>query len=382
MKKIAIVTQRMITGGVEKALIAMLKQFDYKDVSVDLYVEHLGGELFSEIPKQVNVSVLQPIKLKDISKHPIDVFKKYCYLLKIKYTNMSFTQQSYILSKMLLPPLEQKNHYDIAIAYHAPVNVSTFYVIDKINANKKILWLHADPKFSAGSDPLAMKYHSMYDKVFAVSKSVLNSFTELHPNMASKTDLFYNYIDYNEIHKKADTGVTFNDSFKGAKILTIARLDHPKGLDVAVEICKKLIDSGYKIKWFICGDGPYRNTLETMIQENNLKQDFILLGNQQNPYGYLKNCDLYVQPSRHEGYCLTVNEARIFSKPIIATDFAGAREQLVDGVTGWIVPFDKNEIYNKITWCLSHRSEVETVCRRLSESMKQSNTDINKIFKD
>ena len=44
-KQIVIVTRRMITGGVERALIAMLKQFDYNEVDVDLYVELEDGEL-------------------------------------------------------------------------------------------------------------------------------------------------------------------------------------------------------------------------------------------------------------------------------------------------------------------------------------------------
>lgn len=41
--KIAIVTNKMIMGGVERALISMLKRFDYEEVEVDLYVISGGG---------------------------------------------------------------------------------------------------------------------------------------------------------------------------------------------------------------------------------------------------------------------------------------------------------------------------------------------------
>ena len=42
----------------------------------------------------------------------------------------------------------------------------------------------------------------------------------------------------------------------------------------------------------------------------------------------MAQCDLYVQSSRHEGYCITLAEAKIFNKSIISTDFTGAKEQL------------------------------------------------------
>ena len=41
----------------------------------------------------------------------------------------------------------------------------------------------------------------------------------------------------------------------------------------------------------------------------------------------MRDCDIYVQPSRHEGYCITLAEARCFTAPIVATNFAGAEEQ-------------------------------------------------------
>lgn len=52
------------------------------------------------------------------------------------------------------------------------------------------------------------------------------------------------------------------------------------------------------------------------------------LGTKTNPYGYMRGCDIFVQPSRHEGYCITLAEARCFTAPIVATNFTGAGEQL------------------------------------------------------
>ena len=53
----------------------------------------------------------------------------------------------------------------------------------------------------------------------------------------------------------------------------------------------------------------------------------MFLGSKINPYRFLKECDIYVQPSRGEGYCIALAEAICLEKPIVVTDFAGAREQ-------------------------------------------------------
>ena len=64
MKRIVIISHHMITGGVERALISMLKKFDYSQVEIDLYLEHLGGKLFDEIPKEVKCYKIPKVMLK------------------------------------------------------------------------------------------------------------------------------------------------------------------------------------------------------------------------------------------------------------------------------------------------------------------------------
>ena len=117
------------------------------------------------------------------------------------------------------------------------------------------------------------------------------------------------------------------------------------------------------------------------IEKYCLKDVFILLGNQSNPYTYLKDCDLYVQPSRYEGYCTTTNEARMLSKPVITTDVSGSREQFVDGETGWIVPMEENAIYERIKWCIENPQAMKEVSERLGKINIASDNKIAMIFK-
>lgn len=57
----------------------------------------------------------------------------------------------------------------------------------------------------------------------------------------------------------------------------------------------------------------------------------------------MKHCDIYVQPLRHEGYCIISAEARHFNKPIVTTNFVGAVEQIKNNETGLIVRFDERK---------------------------------------
>ena len=377
MKRVAIVSRKMITGGVERALIAMLKHIDYTATEVDLYLEALGGELFEELPKEVQCIQLPSVHGAEVLRHPLFAVRKLMTMLKLHSKRYSYIEQCWLSSQMLMPI---RKEYDVAIAYHAPNTVPVFYVIDGLKARKKILWLHSDLENNAGDTELALHYHSRYDQVFAVSRSALDSFIQYHPEMRSRVSVFPNYIDAEDIRRKSYTGPAFSDEFSGIHILSIGRLDDQKGFDLAVTSCKDLIDQGYPIRWYVCGEGAGRDLLEHMIRENGLGGQFVLLGNQPNPYGYLRCCDLYVQPSRFEGYCITAHEARVLAKPVVITDVAGARDQFVDGVTGWIVPIDADAITQQVAYCLEHPQEVQAVQARLKDVKFEQADQIDAIF--
>ena len=318
-KQIAIVTRQFITGGVERALVALLKQFDYHKVSVDVYVQELGGDLFGEIPEEVHVIQMPPIDLKRMDAYPFLWLRRIVFRLRL-CAKETFTKQCFLSSKLYMP---QKKKYDIAIAYHAPNTMPVYYTIDNIIAENKILWLHGDLKTNDGTNRYVYSYHQKYDRVYAVSQDVKDSFVKLHPEKQNSVELFYNYVDVNKVRELSLTGPTFPLP-SDFNILTIGRLCRQKGIDLAIEAFSRIDTRGREIKWYVCGGGEDMGKLKQMIQDYGLEDRFILLGNQLNPYRYLRDCDLYVQPSRFEGYCTTTNEARILGKAVITTDVSGA----------------------------------------------------------
>src|SRR5690625_6664075 len=97
-----------------------------------------------------------------------------------------------------------------------------------------------------------------------------------------------------------------------------------KGQDLAIKALAKLIDAGYTVRWYCVGEGGARKEYERMVDHHGLHDHFAFLGADANLSTYMKDCDIYVQPSRHEGYCITLAEVKVLKKPIITTDFTGA----------------------------------------------------------
>src|SRR5699024_6629098 len=158
-------------------------------------------------------------------------------------------------------------------------------------------------------------------------------------------EIFRNIISKQIINEMAKKPISFDDNFQGIKIVTVGRLSEEKGQDIAIQVLSKLRKSGYDIRWYCIGDGNKREEYERLIKDYGLENDFILIGPTSNPFPFILKADFYVQPSRHEGFCLTLAEAICLNKSIVTTDFIGAYEQIIDGHNGWIVKFDQQALY-------------------------------------
>lgn len=80
----------------------------------------------------------------------------------------------------------------------------------------------------------------------------------------------------------------------------------------------------------------------------------------------MDECDIYVQPSRHEGYCITLAEARYLNKAIVTTNFTGAKEQIRHEETGLIVDVDEDDIYEAIKKLVINQNLCEYFSRNLA----------------
>ena len=189
------------------------------------------------------------------------------------------------------------------------------------------------------------EYHDGYgyrraEKIIAVSEALADKLRAYRPRYAGKIVAINNLTDIDGVRAKSLEAPEVVFPQGQFPIVSCGRLAEAKGMDLDVDACARLVAAGCAdVHWWIVGGGPEEAALRAQIRRLGMEEHVTLLGMQANPYPYIRQAELYVQPSRFEGHCVTVLEARILAKPIAATVRA-AQEQLVDGVTGTLCAAD------------------------------------------
>ena len=117
-----------------------------------------------------------------------------------------------------------------------------------------------------------------------------------------------------------------------------------KGYDYAIEAASSLKKRGVKFLWYVLGEGELRKMLEDLIEKNDLKDEFKLVGIKENPFPYVVACDIFAQTSRYEGKSIALDEAKILCKPILLTNYVTAKASVTNGVNGMIVDMNPEAI--------------------------------------
>lgn len=327
----------MDVGGVERALLGLLSSFDPQQVELHVGLLQKKGDFLPLLPEGVAVHTCFQGAWETVNRPPLatarelfrrgkrfEAFVRVCCYAVYKITGDHSLFYTYVLRHE--PLLEET--FDEAHAFAGPASMLDFYICRKIRARKRYGWIHFDVRESSLNRVMTRRFFRCYEKVYVVSEEAKRHFDALFPRLAGRTEVRYHLLSADAIRAQAETGPTFDDGFRGKRILTVGRLSKEKGQEVTVEVLRRLLDRGCDVKWYYVGSGPMQARCEALAEACGVKERTVFLGTQTNPYGYMRDCDVYVQPSRHEGYCITLAEARCFSVPIVATCFAGAEEQL------------------------------------------------------
>lgn len=166
------------------------------------------------------------------------------------------------------------------------------------------------------------------------------------------------------------------------KLLSIGRFTEAKNYDNVPDIARRMISHGIRdLKWYIIGYGGDEPLIRRKIKEAGMEEHVILLGKRENPYPYIKACDIYVQPSRYEGKSITVREAQILCKPVVVTAYPTAASQIHNGVDGVIVPMDNEGCARGIAAFIADTQMQERITENLSRGDYANASEVNKIYK-
>lgn len=390
MKKILFMCINMNIGGTEKALLTMLNEMDRSKYEITLLMLEEYGGFLNQIPDGIKVMYLKEYKaLKKFINDPPQLLAKELIKnrkvigglsLLVIYIISKLMKDISIYYKYILRNVDTLNEeYDIAIAYAGPMDFISYFVINKIKSKKRVQWIHFDITKIGFNVNFANRIYDKFDKVFVVSNEGKDKLINFLPSLKDKTEVFFNIISCKMIEKMSYEGEGFSDDFDGTRILTVGRLSKEKGQDLIIPVLKKLKENGYKVRWYCIGDGPAKKEYEKLVDELNIKDDFIFLGSKLNPYTYMKECNIYVQPSKHEGYCITLGEARCFNNPIVTTNFTGSNEQIVNENTGLVCEISEEGIYRAIKKLLDDKKLYKNIKDNLNNEIVDSTKEIRKL---
>lgn len=335
-KKVIFISQALWIGGIETALVNLLNRFDYDKYDVTCLIVQNSLEMAERItPKcrlivadrDSTVSFDKPYKFsrlfgliqkpQNASKLRLIIWRVLQFLLRA----LELRLYSHYIKKQL-----RNEHFDTAIIY---TNRVSEIAVRALEADKFITFFHHGSFHREYHDIWGYK-HSR--SIVTVSDSIRSQFAQALPKYADKLTVIPNITDVEVIRRKsAEMSVEYPDGFN---IVSCGRLDPVKGFDLAIEACKLLTDKGIiDFHWHIIGGGPIETELKKAATDSGAGEHIVFHGMQQNPYPYMANADLFVQPSRFEGYSLSIMEALALSLPIVATK-AAAGEQITDGVNG------------------------------------------------
>ena len=356
MKKLLFVMPSLYGGGAEKSLVNLLNLLDYSKYEIDLLLFKHEGLFLGQVPKEVNVlqtptslkysfATLDKEALNNIEAIKAGVIRYIgtviCKLFYKEREKQARWECFYTYSINRL-----KGQYDVALAYLQ--GEASYYVIDKVIASKKYIWIHNDYDKMEGSDSFNKKYFKKANGVISVSDRCVEILKRTFPDLKNKFYMLPNLTSATFIRKLATESFP-KEYVEGVPVLlSIGRLTRQKGFDFAIEAAAILKEKKILFKWFIIGTGELEKQLKAKINEKEVADYIILLGARENPYPYIKNCDILVQTSRWEGKSVVLDEAKILCKPIVVTNYPTVYDQIDDGKEGMIVSMNTEDIADGI----------------------------------
>ena len=278
-----------------------------------------------------------------------------------------------------MPFINKDTNYDLAISFLTP----HYIVSHKVNAKKKIAWIHTDYGHVETDIGSQLNMWGSYDYIASISQAVTTNFLRNFPQLEDKIIEIPNILPIKLISKQADEFDVSDEMIDDGsiKLLSIGRYCEAKNFDNVPFICKRILESGLNIKWYIIGYGGSEERIKNSIKECNMEEHVILLGKKSNPYPYIKACDVYVQPSRYEGKCVSVIEAQSLHKPVIITNYSTAKSQLKDGYDGVIVPLENNECASRMQQIIQDIQLLETMEKNCFNEDYSKYSEAQKIYK-
>ena len=387
----------MELGGAERALLGLLNAFDTNNVDVDLFLNQHTGEFMSLIPKKINLlperrgyNAIERSMKQILREGQIGIVLgrlRARRLHKIYYQSLTEKEKAFDSSSFhyvaecvqrFLPSLDDLGEYDLAISFLQPHNI----VLNKVRAKKKIAWIHTDYSTIHVNADLELPVWAGFDHIVSISPDCTRSFLSKFPSLEDMIIEIENILSTDFIRQQAELlDVSEEMPKSGINLLSVGRYTHAKNYDNVPDITKRIVEMGFsELKWYIIGFGGDEQLIRQRIAEAGMENHVILLGKKDNPYPFIKACDIYVQPSRFEGKSVAVREAQVLCKPVIVANYPTANSQIMDRVDGIIVPQDNDGCARAIANVVKSVDLLNSISNYLTKHDYGNESEVDKVY--
>lgn len=382
MKKFLVIVSDLNLGGVTTSTINFCNELSSRGETVHfLNMGHeniTASSQLSNAVKQIRIdggARRWKLDTKMLNEaHGVEKLTLYPLAVLKKLTNRSELWLNIIFHGYCLP-----EEYDAVVAFRqcAPCY---YFAQNCVKAKKKIGFIHGALDHM-GDISTWDRYFGKFDKIACVSKACCEGFQRKYTEERDKFTYIYNMFSIEKIRCKATEKPSIFFSSDTFNIVTVSRVENKtKGTDRIARICKLLKNEGLSFHWYLIGDGP---DMESLIEQNRelATEDVLTLcGAYSNPHTFVFQADLSVLPTHTEAYSMTVIESLIVGTPILVTRYPGAEEAIQDGVNGFIVDQDENELFEKIRECILNREILITLNENISSKCISNDCAINMFY--
>lgn len=387
-KKLLFIMIALGNGGGQRSLLNLLDLLDYNMYDVDLILFKEKGMFLKQLPENVRIQsecdILHTL-YEDSIKKVVGLHHPYLNTIHIVGTADSkircksdFQKGQYrwehYYNKEI--PIYNKK-YDVAISFME--GETTYYLVDKVIADKKFVWIHTDYSKIDADTNMDLRYFKQVDKVVSISSLCVDVLKRTFPSIAEKFIELPNLTSSKTVRLLSQE--FFPEEYKDVnyKFVSIGRLVPLKGFDMAIQAASIIKKKGFHFKWFVLGEGEIKSKLEDLRTKFDVEDCFEFLGSRENPYAYMANADIVVQTSRYEGKSMVLDEAKILNKPIVVTNYDTVQDQIKPG-EGLIVNMTPEGIAQGILEMLDDNKR-QTYSEYLSEREYGNQEDINLYYK-
>lgn len=370
-------------GGVEKSLISLLKVIDYSQHQVDLLLLEDLGEYVQEIPKEVRLIYydLKPTygSVRKVLKEAISSRNYKRFLSKIIITAAKKINADYL--KFLPMPDALAKNYDCAIAYRVgmPLDIVGFVIKARV---KLVWWHHGEFDYSENQTKAWNIVFRKMNRIVCVSEGSKKMIAQHFPEHKKKMCVIPNIVIPSDIYRDSEEFNPYKDLSQKNILVSIGRMSPEKHMVDTVEVMKSLTENGFhNLIWFLVGDGEEMDSIKDKIREYGLEDYFCLVGNQSNPYPYIKGADVFVHPSRVESQGICVLEAMALNKLCVVVRSMGTDEFVINGYNALKADPSIDSLVKVVEYALKYKDSMDFQNNQLN-TVNQFLPDINvpKLF--